>query len=135
MLRFQLFSTNFAIKEFNPFIPITSDFKWYIPVGLIPYSFWNGSFYTLHFSTHKYIPTKYILNNGQTYIETIDLRGIDFELIDVKAYPERRQYTLEFIKFLKKTSFTEKELRKITNLPIEEFYPKYVHPRAGIYII
>lgn len=134
MLRFQLFSTNFVTLEFNPFIPITSDLKWYIPVGLIPYSFWNGSFYTLHFSTHKYIPMRYILN-GQEQIKTIDLRGMDFELIDVKAYPERRQYTLEFIKFLKKTSFTEKELRKITNLPIEEFYPKDINPKAGIYII
>lgn len=134
MLRFQLFSTNFAIKEFNPFIPITSDLKWYIPVGLIPYSFWNGSFYTLHFSTHKYIPMRYILN-GQEQIKTIDLRGMDFELIDVKAYPERQQYTLEFIKFLKKTSFTEKELRRITPLPIEEFYPRDTNFQAGIFII
>lgn len=134
MLRFQLFSTNIGLKGFNPFIPITPDLKWYIPVGLIPYSFWNGSFYTLHFSTHKYIPTKYILNNGQTYIETVDLRGTDLELIDVKVYPERRQYTLEFIKFLKKTSFTEEELRKITDLPIEEFYPRDTNFQAGIFI-
>ena len=135
MLRFQLFSTNIGLKGFNPFIPITSDLKWYIPVGLIPYSFWNGSFYTLHFSTHKYIPTKYILNNGQTYIETVDLRGMDLELIDIKVYPERRQYTLEFIKFLKKTSFTEEELRKITDLPIEEFCPRDTNFQAGIFII
>ena len=134
MLRFQLFITNFGLKGFNPFIPITPDLKWYIPVGLIPYSFWNGSFYTLHFSTHKYIPTRYILN-GQTQIKTIDLRGMNLELIDVKIHPERRQYTLEFIKFMKKTSFTEEELRKITDLPIEEFYPKDINPKAGIFII
>jgi hypothetical protein len=133
MLRFQLFSTNIAIKEFNPFIPITSDLKWYIPVGLIPYSFWNQSFYTLHFLIHKYIPTKYILND-QKRIGTIDLRGMDLELIDTRVHPERRQYTLNFIKFLKRTSVTEKELRKITNLPIEEFYPKDINPQAGIFI-
>lgn len=134
MLRFQLFSTNIATLEFNPLIPITSDLKWYIPVGLIPYSFWNGSFYTLHFSTHKYIPMRYILNSREQ-IKTIDLRGMNLELIDVKVYPERRQYTLEFIKFLKKTSFTEKELRRITPLPIEEFYPRDINPKAGIFII
>lgn len=133
MLRFQLFSTNITIKEFNPFIPITSDLKWYIPIGLIPYSFWNGSFYTLHFSIHKYIPTKYILNNRKQ-IETIDLRGMNLELIDIRIHPERRQYTLNFIKFLKRTSLTEKELRKITNLPIEEFYPKDTNFQAGIFI-
>lgn len=133
MLRFQLFSTNIALKEFNPFIPITSDLKWYIPVGLIPYSFWNGSFYTLHFLIHKYIPTKYILNNRKQ-IETIDLRGMDLELIDIRVHPERRQYTLNFIKFLKRTSLTEKELREITDLPIEEFYPKDTNFQAGIFI-
>lgn len=133
MLRFQLFSTNFVTLEFNPFIPITPDLKWYIPVGLIPYSFWNGSFYTLHFLTRKYIPIRYILN-GQERIKTIDLRGMDLELIDIKVHPERQQYTPEFIKFLKRTSFTEKELRKITDLPIEEFYPKDNNPKAGIFI-
>ena len=133
MLRFQLFSTNIAIKEWNPFIPITSDLKWYIPVGLIPYSFWNQSFYTLHFLIHKYIPTKYILNSRKQ-IETIDLRGMNLELIDIRVHPERRQYTLNFIKFLKRTSLTEKELRKITDLPIEEFYPKDTNFQAGVFI-
>ena len=133
MLRFQLFSTNITIKEFNPFIPITSDLKWYIPVGLIPYYFWNGSVYTLHFSIHKYIPTKYILNNRKQ-IETIDLSGMNLELIDIRIHPERRQYTLNFIKFLKRTSLTEKELRGITDLSIEEFYPKDTNFQTGIFI-
>jgi uncharacterized protein (DUF1919 family) len=59
---------------------------------------------------------------------------MDLELIDTRVHPERRQYTLNFIKFLKRTSVTEKELRKITNLPIEEFYPKDINPQAGIFI-
>ena len=67
-------------------------------------------------------------------IETIDLRGMDLELIDIRVHPERRQYTLNFIKFLKRTSLTEKELRKITDLPIEEFYPKDTNFQAGIFI-
>ena len=130
MLRFQLFSTKIIgqglktpglSEDTHPFIPITPDLKWYIPIGLKPYSFWNGTFYTEHFQTRKYIPTHRILNEKE-WIATVDLREIKFEVVDVVVHPTRRYYTLEFTRFMRRTSLTEEEIRKFTDLPVERFH-------------